>query len=495
MKLRQNSLGRTLLAYLPVNLANVVVSFGLIVVLTRLLSPEEFGRYAIAMITLQFVHMGAFTWLEAAMARFQARAEKDEDVASHLRTLYILAAGLGTISVALFLAIIFVLPISRELQTVLAFAIGSAGLQVVFNLGMEAHRAAHRVIRYSLTYSGQTLLSFSIGIALVVLTPLRESGPFLGIILGLLVALMFDLPSMLRRQKGGQFETARTKRYAAYGLPICMSLLLGYTLNSSDVYIIAAVMGEASAGQYNAGYNLANRSLEILFVWISMAMTPAAVTAFEKAGTEASQGIMRSYGASLLFLAMPAAVGIALVSKDAGFILGESVRDQAVTVMPFIAFAGLINGIVTYYVQRAFMLSGQTKEIVWLMVPPVVLNIALNIILIPKFGLMGAVISTIVGYLMALVLSVLMARRHYPLPLPIRAAAKIGFACGIMALMVSVLPLGRFEPGLLTLCIKGAVGALSYIVTCYLINAADCRTMISEVISRVRRRPIIEAAE
>ena len=40
------------MAYLPVNLANVVVSFGMIVVLTRLLSPEEFGRYAIAMITL-----------------------------------------------------------------------------------------------------------------------------------------------------------------------------------------------------------------------------------------------------------------------------------------------------------------------------------------------------------------------------------------------------------------------------------------------------------
>lgn len=488
-------LGRTLLAYLPVNLANVVVSFGLIVVLTRLLSPEEFGRYAIAMITLQFVHMGAFTWLEAAMARFQARAEKDADVASHLRTLYVLGAGLGLGLVVLFLAIIFWLPIARDLQTVLAFAIGSAGLQVVFNLGMEAHRAAHRIIRYSLTYSGQTLLSFSIGIALVVLTPLREAGPFLGIILGLILAMMIDLPSMLRRQKGGHFEAARTKRYAAYGFPICMSLLLGYTLNSSDVYIIAAVMGEASAGQYNAGYNLANRSLEILFVWVSMAMTPAAVTAFEKTGTKASQDIMRSYGASLLFLAMPAAVGIALVSKDAGFILGESVRDQAVTVMPFIAFAGLINGIVTYYVQRAFMLSGQTKEIVWLMIPPVVLNIALNLILVPKFGLMGAVASTIIGYSMALGLSVMMARRHYPLPLPLRAGAKIGFACGVMALCVTALPLGQFEPGLMTLLIKGSVGALSYGVTCFVINAADCRIMIGEALSKLRRRPLVEAAE
>ncbi|MEM7729877.1 MAG: lipopolysaccharide biosynthesis protein, partial [Pseudomonadota bacterium] len=477
-------LGRSLIAYLPVNLANILVSFGLIVVLTRLLSPEEFGRYAIAMITLQFVHMGAFTWLEAAMARFQARAEKDGDVASHLRTLYVLGAALGLGLVGLFLAVLFALPVNAALRTVLAFAIGSAGLQVVFNLGMEAHRASHRIARYSLTYSGQTLLSFSTGIALVMFTPLRESGPFAGIIIGLGLAMIVDLPFMLRRQKRGQFQRDRAVRYAAYGLPICVSLLLGYTLNSSDVYIVAAIMGEASAGQYNAGYNLASRSLEMLFVWISMAMTPLAVTAFEQGGTDASRDVMRSYGASLLWLAMPAAMGIALVSKDAGFILGESVRAEAVTVMPFIAFAGLINGLLTYYVQRAFMLSGQTRDIIWMMIPPVLINIALTVLLVPHFGLMGAVAATIVGYAMALVIAVFMARRHYPLPLPIREAAQIALACVAMAAAVTVLPLSDFEPGLLTLLIKASVGGGVYLATCWIINAADCRRIVLDIVQQ-----------
>lgn len=497
MKLSRNSLGRTLLAYLPVNLANVLVSFGLIVILTRLLSAEEFGRYALAMITLQFAHMGAFTWLEAAMARFQARAERDGDEAAHLRTIYALGAGLGALATALFLALVYLLPLSRDMQTVLAFALGSAGLQVVFNLGMEAHRAAHRVIRYSLTYSGQTLLSFTIGIALVMLTPLREAGPFLGIIIGLIVGLVIDLPGMLSRQKGGTFQVGRARNYAAYGLPLCVSLLLGYTLNSSDVYIIAALMGEASAGHYNAGYNLANRSLEILFVWVSMAMTPTVIAAFEQQGSDASQDVMRSYGAGLLWIVMPAAVGIALVSKDAGFILGESVRVEAVQIMPLIAFAGLMNGIVTYYVQRAFMLSGRTQDVVWLMIPPVVLNIALNFVLIPRFGLMGAVASTLAGYGLALILSVLVARRHYPLPLPVKAAAQIALACGVMAVCVQALPLSDYKPGLMTLLIKASVGGLAYLVTCWLINAADCRTLVRTMLDKLaaRRQPLVEAAE
>lgn len=489
------TLGRTLFAYLPVNLANILVSFGLIVVLTRLLGSEEFGRYAIAMITLQFVHMGAFTWLEAAMARFQARAEKDGDIADHLRTLYTLGAVLAVALISLFLAIIFVLPINPALKTVLAFAIGSAGLQVIFNLGMEAHRASHRIVRYSLTYSVQTTLSFSIGIALVLFTPLRESGPFLGIAMGLALAMLIDLPFMLRRHKGGQFQMDRAKRYAAYGLPLCVSLLLGYMLNTSDVYVIAAFMGEASAGQYNAGYNLANRTLEILFVWISMAMTPAAVTAFEKNGSEASQEVMRNYGASLLWLAMPAAVGIALVSKDAGFILGESVRAEAVTVMPFIAVAGLINGLLTYYVQRAFMLSGQTRTIVWTMVPAVIVNLGLTILLVPQFGLMGAVAATIVGYALAFFIAVWAARRHYPLPLPFMATAKIGVSCAVMALCVLALPLRGFEPGFVTLMIKATVGGLAYVATCWVFNAADCRTLILTNLARIRGGSTMEAAE
>ncbi|GLQ21778.1 lipopolysaccharide biosynthesis protein [Algimonas porphyrae] len=495
MTSNRNTLGRTLLAYLPVNLANVLVSFGLIVVLTRLLSAEEFGRYALAMITLQFAHMGAFTWLEAAMARFQARAERDNDEASHLHTLYALGAGLGLFLTFMFLAIVYLLPLSREMQTVLAFALGSAGLQAVFNLGMEAHRASHRIIRYSLTYSGQTLLSFTIGIALVMLTPLRESGPFLGIIIGLLVGLMVDLPRMLSRQSGGRIEAGRARRYAAYGLPLCLSLLLGYTLNSSDVYIIAALMGEASAGQYNAGYNLANRSLEILFVWVSMAMTPTAIAAFEKVGTEASRDVMRSYGASLLWIVMPAAVGIALVSNDAGFILGESVRTEAVQVMPLIAFAGLMNGIVTYYVQRAFMFSGRTQDIVWLMIPPVLLNIGLNFLLIPRFGLMGAVAATLAGYGAALILTVIAARRHYPLPLPIKAAAQIALACAVMAICVQLLPLQRYEPGLVTLIIKAGTGGAAYLATCWIINAADCRTLVRQGLETLAaRRRAVEAA-
>lgn len=479
-----------MLAYIPVNLANIIVSFGTVVILTRLLSAPEFGRYAIAMISLHFAHTLFFTWTEAAMARFQARAERENDVATHLKTLYTLCAILSIAALPVFLILISLAPVSIELRTVLAFAVGSTCLQLFINIGMEAHKAAHRITRYSISFSTQSILSFSFGILLIIFTPLRETGPFIGIIFGVLIVLTFDLIFMLPKLKGGSFDTQKVKTYAAYGVPISLSLILTYALNSADIYLIAAFMGEASAGEYNAGYNLANRSVEIIFVWLAMAVTPMAVTAFESAKADASQSIMRNYGATLLLVTLPAATGIALVSQDAGFILGESVRVNAVTVMPWIAFAGVLNGFINYYIQRAFMLSGNSKSFVWVMIPPFILNIGLNLWLIPLHGLLGAVIATIAAYSLGAVIAFIVARRYYPLPLPLKAMVQISFACGVMACAVLIMPWSQDWPDAARLIAKAGLGAIVYAATCWAINAANCREFVNSVLGNLKQSQV-----
>ena len=483
-------IGRSMLAYIPVNLANLLVSFGTIVVLTRLLDSEEFGRYALAVVTMHFTHMGLFTWLEAAMARYQAKAEKDNDVSSHLRTIYRYAVMTGAAGIALIMTTLSVLPISDTMKSVLVVVMTATTLQIFMNLGMEAHKAAHRIKRYSVTYSSQTIFSFTVGILLILFTPLREVAPFIGILIGLILALSVDLPFMIARMKGGTVDFQRAKKYFNYGMPICISLLLAYALNSADMYIIAAMMGEASAGEYNAGYNLANRSLEMIFIWLSMAVTPIAVTLLEKEGLEKSTKIMADYGALLLWIALPAATGIALVSKEFGFVLGESVRDGAVTIMPIIAFAGVLNGLISYYAQRAFMLSGKTSMFMWAMVPPVMLNIGLNFWFIPKFGLMGAVYATIISYALGFILAMIIGRRFYPLPVPIRAFFEIALCCVGMAAIVKLINLPNGTPDFIALMIKASIGAVAYMAISLGINAANSRTLITKLLKGRRMKAI-----
>lgn len=474
-----------MLAYIPVNLANIVVSFGTIAILTRLLSSAEFGTYALAVVTVQFVHMGLFTWLEASMLRFLARAERENDVNSHLKTLYVYAFWMFIGVWSAVMLGLYLLPLDNGLKILFGFALTSGSLSIFFNLGMEAHKAAHRIGRFSTTFTIQKLLSFSIGIILILTTPLREVAPFIGIIIATLFVMLFDLPFMIRRMKGGKVETKKAKTYFKFGMPICISLLLTYTLAAGDIYMITTLMDESWAGKYNAGYNLANRTVEVIFVWVGMAVTPIAVTALEHKGLEESQKILRGYCVTLLWLILPAATGIALVSTEAGFILGEAVRDEAVNIMPWIAFSGVLNGMISYYAHRAFLLSGKTDMFVWAMVPPVILNIGLNLYLIPIYGIMGAVAATVASYALGLALSLVIGRKYYPLPLPLKEFMQIALACAVMATVVRLAPIPTDLPDVWRMTLKGIVGMLTYGGVCYAANTANTREIANAFTAKI----------
>ncbi len=477
---------KQVLGYLPVNLANIIISFGTIIILTRLFDGAEFGRYALAIASLHFMHMVAFSWVEAAMARYYARAERKGKLSDHLKTSYIAAAITSAIGFVLFMSLVYFLPIDNLMKTLLGFALASTCLTLIYNLGIEAHKAAHRIGRYSAIHSFNGLFGFSLGIVLILLTPLRELAPFIGIMIASFISIIIDLPFMIKHMRGGRFEKTRVQKYIAYGLPISMSLMLAYILSQGDLFFIKYFMGDASVGEYNAGYNLANRSLDVIFIWIGMAMTPIAITSLERDGLEKTKQVLKKYGEVLLLMILPAATGIALVAEPAGFIMGESVRNEAVKIMPWIAFAGVMNGFINFYAQRAFVLSGKTVLFAISMIVPVIINIALNIWLIPIYGLKGAIWATLISYSVGLIISIVLARRTFPLPLPVKALVQTGFACLIMAGIVLSLPSAINQlPDFIELVIKAIIGASVYALIVFALNTSDCRALAKDIFTKI----------
>ena len=485
---------KQILGYVPVNLANIIISFGTIAILTRLFDGAEFGRYALAIAAMHFMHMVVFTWVEAAMARYYARAERRGELASHLKTSYVSGAVMAVLGLIVLMGFVYVLPIEPLMKTLLGFAFTSTCLTLMYNIGIEAHKAAHRIGRFSAIHTSQSLFGFAFGIVLILATPLRETAPFYGIIAANILALIIDLPFMLKRMQGGRVEKDRIKKYMAYGLPISMSLMLAYILSQGDLFFIKYFMGDAPVGQYNAGYNLANRSLDVIFVWMGMAMTPIAITSLERDGLEKTKQVLKKYGELLLLMILPAATGIALVAEPAGFILGESVRDEAVKIMPWIAFAGVLNGFINYYAQRAFVLSGKTGLLAISMIVPVFVNIGLNIWLIPIYGLKGAVWATLIAYSMGLIISLVMAKRVFPLPLPLKTLGQTVFASLVMAGIVLALPKTISNlPDIFELLLKAIIGALVYGLVVFSMNVSDCRELAKEAITKIKNRKTVVA--
>jgi O-antigen/teichoic acid export membrane protein len=328
------------------------------------------------------------------------------------------------------------------------------------------------------------LSGFAIGLTLILSTDLRSAGPFVGLLVAAAILAIFEAPWLTRQVRGGRFSPERANTYLTYGAALSGAFALEQMLAVSDRFFIAHFLGEEALASYAAGYGLAVRGLDLLFVWASTAIAPLLVARYESEGPDAARAMAKSSVCAMLAVSVPAAVGIAVVARPlAEVLVGPALATDAARIIPFVTAAGLAAGFMTHYLAEAFLLTRRTGLRVLLLAPAVVVNIGLNATLIPHFGVNGAIAATLIAYWLAAVLLYLGARRLIGLPFPLEAAARVLAAAGVMAGFVTLLPaIG----GLPELLLKSACGALVYVIAAAAINAAGVRDALLSL--RLRRQ-------
>ncbi|PZO03957.1 MAG: polysaccharide biosynthesis protein [Alphaproteobacteria bacterium] len=472
--------------YLPAQIIQGVVGFLAIIVFTRLLSAEDFGRYALAFSIFSLTHVVVFTWLEAAMARFWATETTPEGMASHFVSLYRAAFVLTAVFVPLAGLVIWFWPMDITLKTAVAVGLAGIPIRCLTKLGQERRRAAGEVTSAARLDMFISVGGLVAGVALA-LAGAGAAAPLAGLLIAPLLALPFVLPGEVRLGNRGTWEPARLLRYARFGYPIAAGLILSLVLASTDRFLLAAFLDEAAVGAYHAGYSIANRTLDVLFIWLGAAGTPALIMALERGGAERLRIAAREQGAIFILIGLPAAVGVALVATPLSEVLiGEDLRGAVSQVTPWIALSALLSGLCSYYFGQAFVLSHRTGLLLVTVGVPAIANVILNLILIPRFGVLGAAWATAASFSIGLVASIILGRGPLAMPVPWTAIGRCGLACGVMTLAVLALP---SPGGGAELLLHAGVGGLVYSLTVILLNAAGVRDLAKRLIGeRLQRR-------
>ena len=471
--------------YLPANIVQGVVGFGAIWIFTRLLSADDFGRYALAFSVVTLAHVAVFSWLEAAMARFWAAQKPGDDMAGHFASLYRTAFILIAVFVPVAGIVLWLLPIDDLFKIAIAVGLCGSPARCLAKLAQERYRAAGEVSRSALLDMATTIGGLCIGVGFA-LAGAGGASPLLGLGLAPLCALPFILPGELRQAKTGVVDLARLKTYAAYGYPIAASLTLTLVLSSTDRFLLAVFMNESAVGAYHAGYSIANRTLDVLFLWLGAAGQPALVMALERGGLERLKVAAREQASTFFLIGIPAAAGVALVARPlAEVMIGQELRVAATSVTPWIALSALLYGLTAYYFGQAFTLGQKTRHLLLVMVVPAISNVALNLVLIPQFGVLGAAWATVTSFGIGLLMSIALGRRVTPLPIPWDCLVRCLIAAGLMALAVSAIPpIGGF----LELMIDASVGAVVYGAAALVMNAAGVRDLLIRLVEARRQR-------
>lgn len=476
---------RGLIGYLPANIVQGVVGVLTLIFFTRMLSADQFGQYALAFSVMSLAHVAVFTWLEAAMARFWAAQTTEAGMRSHFATLYRYFALLTAVYLPLAGLLVWLWPLPADLKIAVAVGLFGVPIRSAYRLVQERRRAAGAVAAAAGLDIAVTLSGFFAGLVAIGFGA-GGSAPLIGLAVAPFLAALIYSPGEWKRGEHGEIRRGRAQDYARYGYPVAASLILALVLSSTDRLVLATVLDEAAVGAYHAGYSLANRTLDVIFIWLGAASGPALVMALERGGKAALQAAAREQAATFLLIALPAATGLALVAQPlAHLVIGEQLRDQAAAVTPLIAASALMAGLTTYYFHQAFTLSRRTGRLLLAMTIPAGANLLLNLVLVPRLGLNGAALATAISYGVGIVASWGLGRQAMALPIPWNALVRCGLATVVMAGAVGLIPA---TGGVEELATKAVAGALVYAVAAWVLNVADVRAHSTRVLKTFQAR-------
>jgi O-antigen/teichoic acid export membrane protein len=471
-------LRKGLIGYLPANIVQGLVGLFSITVFTRVLTPEAYGCYALAFSAMALCQTSVFTWLEASMARFWPLETHGGEPAALIATIYraFWRTAAGFVLVAALA--VWLWPADASLKWALAAGLSAVVARSSIKLALERRRAAVEAGKASLLDIAQTAGGFALGAGFA-LAGLGACAPLWGLGLAALLCIPFALPGELRRGRGAKADPGRLKGYAAYGFPVSASLILSLGLATTDRFLIGAMLDPKSVGAYHAAYTLANRTLEVIFVWLGAAGVPALVMALERGGQAGLERAARGHAGFMVLLTLPASVGLMLTAQPlADVMVGQGLRAEAARVTPLIALSALFSGVTVFYFHQAFILARRTRRLLLAMAIPAAANVVLNLALIPLLGLVGAAWAAVLSYGLGALSSWALGRTAQPLPIPWGTLARCGLSAAAMVPAVLAVPAAGGLPELLA---KAFIGGLVYGLGVLAFDAGGARSEASRL--------------
>ncbi|UCE01640.1 MAG: flippase [Candidatus Latescibacterota bacterium] len=412
----------------------LTIGLVLVGVLTRRLGVSNYGDYVIALtvsgLFAIFADLGVNVYV---LKRLSTRPPNEARVLGS-------AMGLRLLSLSIMMvpafAISFLLPYARVVQLAILIALVSSAIQTVnslFVMVLQArlqmhYAAASEVVGRALTLALTVLFLVWTRSVLVVLF-----AQVIGSAATCLLTYRWARSYVVAQQL---WQPATWRGMLRESVPIGVSTVFSYLYFKSDMVILSLVAIAGRDNRVEVGiYGIAYKLLEVLILVPSV----FAGTVFPVLSDFLSQGDQRvsrlidRTTRIVLLLGGGVAAGLSIYASEIiGFVAGPEYAN-AVVPLRILSLAVFLIFVGSVYTYMALALNQQVR-LVWLYGSLALLNIATNLVLIPRYSYVGAAWVAVFTDLSVLVGSVLICRRSYPLEIRWSSQARLLAALSAVAL-------------------------------------------------------------
>lgn len=399
--------------YALASVAPPLIALALAPFLTHNLSPSEYG---VLTILTTLIGLGAgITQLGLGSAFFRAYSYDFPSTYERKQVLATVTALLSMTSVPVALIVFLLSPLLASLFFGYASFAGDMALAGVVILlqnltipGFAWLRAENRPVFYSLLSICNLLITLVVSIVLVGFVHLGVAGSLIATGCGYACVVLCMMPIIVARA-GVRIRTDIARSVLTFGVPQVFSFVSYWVLQLSDRYLLSVFGSLEQTAKYSVVYTLGSAMSVLVLSPFTLAWPSVMFTIARRDDAQRLfQLVFRWFSLFLLFSTFLLSL-VATLLLDTLFPVAYH---SSASIIPFVALSNALYGI--YIV---FSIGANIKRKTWLAAIfsaiAALVNVLLNLLLLPHYQAMGAAISTLLAYIILALVTLIVNQRLY----------------------------------------------------------------------------------
>ncbi|MEZ5334866.1 MAG: oligosaccharide flippase family protein [Methanolobus sp.] len=418
----------------------------LLPILTKNMTIEDFGIWAMIMITIGIVPNLATLGFQSVFARFLPSIKKKEHLSD------IMYSSLSVVCLTGFLSALIIYLFSKTISDkmfdgnliVVKMLAVLLFIETLGQLSSSYFRATQQIKKYSTLELLKSIL-IVIMVSILIFMGKGLIGAIFGLLIESFIVSLIAL-TIIVSQIGIKIPKFQNfKSYLNYGVPTIPGGISKWVVNSSDRYVIGGYLGTSAVGYYSPGYSLGN-IVNSFFQPINFVLPMVLSKYYDENNLEE---VKKYLGYSLkyyLAIAVPAVFGLSFLSKPLLELLTTpEIAEKGYLITPLVALSYLIFGVFSIY-SKVALLAKKThvSGVIWSLAA--VLNLGLNLLLVPYIGIIAAAATTLFAYIVGLVIMAHYSLRYVEFDMHFYFILKCLFSSTLMSMVIVLWkPAGTFS--------------------------------------------------
>jgi O-antigen/teichoic acid export membrane protein len=308
-------------------------------------------------------------------------------------------------------------------------------VQAGFNVLASVARAQQRGLLYTVFQLVYRYGSLGLGLLLVLVFGFQVDG----LLWGNFLALALVLPMMaVFTTKGTALRLGHLRFGSAAGMwryawPLALGNVAMWGLRVADRYIIGWYRPASEVGLYSAAYGISERVLDIIVGLFLLSVSPLVMNVWEKQGREATEKTLTMVTRVYLIVCLPIAVGLTVTAFPFVALLTAPAYYDGYRVVGLIALGSFAWGL-SHIACMGLAVAKRSRRLGTNQIIAALVNMGLNIILVPRFGFVAAGFTTLIGYVILVALQAWGSRQYLSPRFPMGTARNVIIAVTFMAL-------------------------------------------------------------